>query len=158
MGELLKEMEKAKGCEHGGRKRLDGSRKAPSKVTPVIAAAGVTKKQSHGLRRTTEDKQTAVRAMLNDDEWVLLGDRTIAEKCGVTHGFVGDVRKELASNASSPAAKTKDEPKMGKDGKKRRPPKPKAARPDQLRHDPEKLPGKDKLTTKAAKKKAIGKK
>ena len=35
---------KAKGCEHGGRSRIDGSRVEPSNPTPTYAELGVTKK------------------------------------------------------------------------------------------------------------------
>jgi N6-adenosine-specific RNA methylase IME4 len=44
LGELLKALPKAKGCEHGGRSRIDGSRVEPSNPTPTYADLGVTKK------------------------------------------------------------------------------------------------------------------
>jgi hypothetical protein len=46
MGALLRDTEKAKGGDHGGRPKIDGSRKEPSNETPTLAEIGVTKKQS----------------------------------------------------------------------------------------------------------------
>lgn len=78
---------------------------------------------AHGLPRTRADKRNAVTALLNDDQWVKWSDGKIAEQAAVTQQFVSTIRKELTIIVSSPAAKTKDEPKVGKDGKARRPPK-----------------------------------
>ena len=44
LGELLEALPKAKGGEHGGRSRIDGSRLEPSNPTPTYAELGVTKK------------------------------------------------------------------------------------------------------------------
>ena len=44
LGELLETLPKAKGGEHGGRSRIDGSRVEPSNPTPTYADLGVTKK------------------------------------------------------------------------------------------------------------------
>jgi len=44
LGELLESLPKAKGGEHGGRSRIDGSRLEPSNPTPTYADLGVTKK------------------------------------------------------------------------------------------------------------------
>jgi hypothetical protein len=46
MGAFLKEMPKAKGCEHGGRASIDGSRAEPSNSPATLAEIGITKKQS----------------------------------------------------------------------------------------------------------------
>lgn len=81
--------------------------------------------QVHGLRRTNADKRKLVTMALNDGELVQWSDNRIAEHIGVTHPFVSGIRKELVTVTSSPAAKTADKPKVGKDGKKRRPKPPK---------------------------------
>ena len=44
-GELLKETERAKGSDHGGRKSFDGSRKESSNAPPTLSDLGVSKKQ-----------------------------------------------------------------------------------------------------------------
>lgn len=75
-----------------------------------------------GLRRTNADKRRVVMQALGDDELVKWSDHRIAEYVGVGNSFVGNIRKELSTVDSSPAAKTKDEPKIGKDGKARKAP------------------------------------
>ena len=52
---------------------------------------------SHGLQRTNEDKQRAVKVLLNDPEWSKWSDREIARQCQVGHQMVGRLRA-----ASSP--------------------------------------------------------
>jgi hypothetical protein len=46
MGEFLQTAPKASGGEHGGRSRIDGSRKEPSIPTPTLASLGIDKKES----------------------------------------------------------------------------------------------------------------
>lgn len=87
----------------------------------ILFAVGANAK--HGLKRTNADKRNAVFAILNDPEWVLWSDGKAAEKAGVSQNFVTEVREQLKSDLSSPAAKTKDQPRIGRDGRKRQPPK-----------------------------------
>ncbi len=47
---------------------------------------------SHGLRRTNEDKRRAVLRLLNDPEWSVWGDREIARACRVGHPLVASLR------------------------------------------------------------------
>lgn len=47
---------------------------------------------SHGLRRTNEDKRSAVRTLLADKEWSKLSDREIAAHLCVAHSFVAAIR------------------------------------------------------------------
>ena len=51
----------------------------------------------HGLRRTNEDKRHSVMTMLNDPEWSQWSDRTIADKCGVSHPFVAAIREKVVT-------------------------------------------------------------
>jgi len=46
-------------------------------------------------RRTNEDKQKAVTALLTDEEWLAKGSRWIAEKCLVTHRYVNKLKESL---------------------------------------------------------------
>lgn len=85
----------------------------------ILFACGAN--QAHGLRRSNADKRNSVEALLNDESWVLWSDNRIADTCGVSQNFVSEVRKQLTSDVSSPAAKTAAAPKEGRDGKKRRP-------------------------------------
>lgn len=61
----------------------------------VLKAIGANK--AHGIRRSNEDKNKAVRALLVDPEWSLMSNRELAEITGVSHTFVSNVRKELAA-------------------------------------------------------------
>lgn len=49
--------------------------------------------QTHGLQRTRADKRKAVATLLQDEEWRQWSNSEIARRCGVTHTFVGDVRR-----------------------------------------------------------------
>jgi hypothetical protein len=50
--------------------------------------------QGHGLRRSVDDKRSAVLALLDDLEWAQWSDHELARQCGVSHPFVGKVRAE----------------------------------------------------------------
>jgi len=51
--------------------------------------------QAHGLRRTTEDKQRAVKAALAHPKGAGMSDRDIARHVGVGHSMVSELRAEL---------------------------------------------------------------
>lgn len=53
---------------------------------------------AHGLRRSNADKRRAVERLLRDDVWAKWSDREVAQRCAVTHPFVGKVRSELSGN------------------------------------------------------------
>lgn len=59
----------------------------------VLYAVGAN--ASHGLPRTGADKRRAVETLLRDEEWSKWSNREVARQCGVSKGFVGDVREEL---------------------------------------------------------------
>lgn len=92
----------------------------------ILFACGAN--SDHGLKRTNADKRRAVETLLNDEEWVKWSDGKIAEAAGVSQNFVSDIRHQLKSDLSSPAAKAADQPRVGKDGKERKAPAPKADR------------------------------
>lgn len=64
----------------------------------ILYAAGAN--TNHGLRRSAQDKQVAIRTMLLDAEWAARSDNWIASVCKVSHHTVGAARKELAQNSS----------------------------------------------------------
>lgn len=82
----------------------------------ILFAVGAN--QGHGLRRSHKDKRKAVKILLDDPEWVNFSDRKIAELVGVHHDFVGTVRAQVAVDDTTLAAQTKDQPRIGKDGKR----------------------------------------
>ena len=53
---------------------------------------------AHGLRRTNQDKQRSVELALK--HWNGWSDQVIADKCGVSRDFVGDIRRESQSHHS----------------------------------------------------------
>src|SRR5262245_22659396 len=65
----------------------------------VLHACGAN--ESHGLRRSNEDKRKAVRTLLEDEEWSRWSDREIARACATTHPFVAKMRAALTGNVSS---------------------------------------------------------
>lgn len=73
---------------------------------------------THGLRRSNSDKRRAVEMLLRDEQWSKWSDRQIADQCGVSGPFVGDVRRAMTP-AQVQTVSTCDEPKTrtGRDGK-----------------------------------------
>lgn len=70
----------------------------------------------HGLHRTNEDKRKAVLAALSHRNGAGKSDRAIAQHVGVSHNFVGSIRKQLSSDDSCEEPETR----VGRDGVERR--------------------------------------
>lgn len=66
---------------------------------------------SHGLQRTTADKERAVRVLLEDEEWSRWSDRKIAAACKVTHPFVAKLRRGATRAAKGPDSEPPPESK-----------------------------------------------
>lgn len=69
--------------------------------------------QTHGLRRSIEDKQRAVKAALLHPQGASKSDRQIAEHVGVSTPTVSKIRKELAPTVKVLQSDTR----TGKDGR-----------------------------------------
>jgi hypothetical protein len=69
---------------------------------------------THGARRTRQDKTNAVRKALADPEVRQMSDREIGRMCGVDHKTVGKMR------AQDEAGALFDTARVGRDGKTRR--------------------------------------
>lgn len=54
----------------------------------------------HGLQRTRADKRNQVELLLKDSEWQTMSDRAIADHCGVSAPFVGNIRRELIESGT----------------------------------------------------------
>ncbi len=54
----------------------------------------------HGLQRSRADKRNQVELLLCDLEWQIMSDRAIAEHCGVSAPFVGNIRHELVKSGT----------------------------------------------------------
>lgn len=72
--------------------------RAGTRREAVLFACGAN--ETHGLRRTNEDKRRAVLLLLEDAEWSQWSDREIANRARVTHPFVAKLRG-LTGNVSS---------------------------------------------------------
>lgn len=68
--------------------------------------------RTHGLRRTNADKRAAVVRALSHPKGQGMSDRAIAEHCGVSHNFVGEVRRSLSLDDSGTPAE-----RVGRDGR-----------------------------------------
>jgi ParB-like chromosome segregation protein Spo0J len=69
--------------------------------------------QAHELRRSNADKRKAVEVALRSPKAQALSDRAIAEHCGVSNTFVGEVRRTLQLSSVDSC------PRRGRDGKVR---------------------------------------
>jgi hypothetical protein len=76
-----------------GRDYIVADVRQGTKRDAVLYAVGANAR--HGLRRTDADKRRAVETLLRDDVWSKWSNREVARQCGVSKGFVGDVRAEL---------------------------------------------------------------
>ena len=71
----------------------------------------------HGLHRTQEDKERAVKLAL--ERQPAFSDRAIADHCGVSHPYVAKIRDELHGSSESSSTRTRS------DGRKFKAPVPK---------------------------------
>jgi hypothetical protein len=78
----------------------------------------------HGLRRTNNDKRRAVDVLLRDEEWSTWSDRAIAQKCGVSHQLVANLRQDMqlqhknqVSTVDTCSKPSKLNQRVGQDGK-----------------------------------------
>ncbi len=94
-----------------GFHRIEGARLAGLETVPADVHTGTQRdahlyaigaNQTHGLRRSIEDKRQAVRALLDDPEWSNWSDREIAKRCGVSHPFVSKLRAPEGGNVTTP--------------------------------------------------------
>jgi hypothetical protein len=84
-----------------GFHRYHAARAAGRRSFPVEVRQGTRREavlhsvgsnDTHGLRRTNEDKRRAVTTLLSDAEWSRWSDRAIAKRCAVSHEFVRQIR------------------------------------------------------------------
>lgn len=69
----------------------------------TLHAAGAN--TSHGLRRSSADKRSAITILLRDPVWTKWSDRKIGEACGADHKTVAAVRRELSGEFPQKSAK-----------------------------------------------------
>jgi len=62
--------------------------------------------ETHGLRRSNEDKERAIKTVLADEEWRKWSDSEIARRCKVNHTTVKKYRDELYPAKSQDSTRT----------------------------------------------------
>jgi hypothetical protein len=77
-----------------------------TKREAILVAAGAN--DTHGLRRSVEDKRHVVLRFLNDPTWVKRADRWIARTCKVSADLVGDMRRWHLSAATDSQPMTRE--------------------------------------------------
>lgn len=84
--------------ERLGRAGISCDVRAGTRRDAVLFACGAN--ETHGLRRTNEDKRRAVFMLLDDEEWRNWSDSEIARRARVSHTFVAKLRP-VTCNVSS---------------------------------------------------------
>jgi hypothetical protein len=73
-----------------GMKAILAEIRQGSRRDAILHSVGAN--ETHGLRRTNEDKRRAVQTLLDDQEWSKWSDREIARQCQVSQPFVSKLR------------------------------------------------------------------
>lgn len=81
-----------------GRDRIDAEVFEGDHSLALKMAIGAN--QTHGLRRSNEDKQRAVQMALDDFELAIASDRELADLCGVSPPLVASIRARLGKPKS----------------------------------------------------------
>jgi hypothetical protein len=102
--------------DRAGLKRINAVISQGTLREAVLYSLGAN--QTHGLRRSNEDKRRAVERMFGDDEWRNWSDAKIAEHIGVSQTFVRDLRPKIAPT-SHKLSSDESERRLGRDGKMR---------------------------------------
>jgi len=93
------------GAKQAGKETIHEEVTPGSQRDAVLFSLGANAK--HGLRRSNADKRKAVQILLADVEWAKWSSNEIAKRCAVSHTFVDEFRRSLATVASEkPAERT----------------------------------------------------
>lgn len=99
------------GADHAELTELPCEIREGSREDARWAAAAAN--QTHGHRRSNADKEKAVRAALRHPKAAEMSDSAVAEHVGVSHPFVGKIRKELTATCND----YKSDTRTGRDGR-----------------------------------------
>jgi hypothetical protein len=94
-----------------GAKEIEADVNAGTKRDAILLSLSANAK--HGLRRSNADKRKAVMTMLDDDEWRIESDNSIARFCAVTQPFVSKLRKEGVITVITPEKKSPENQEVG---------------------------------------------
>lgn len=100
-----------------GKSQIPANIRQGTQQDALLYAAGAN--DTHGLRRSPEDKRECVRMILAVPEWASRSDNWIAGACKVSQPFVGKVRASLTYNVISQPDQPPPEPetRTGRDGR-----------------------------------------
>jgi hypothetical protein len=88
-----------------GREKVAADIRQGTRRDAILHSVGAN--ETHGLRRTRDDKRRAVLTLLNDAEWGKWTDREIGRACQVHHETVGKLRSVTGETASERTYTTK---------------------------------------------------
>jgi hypothetical protein len=96
-------------AKRAGKEKINATVKKGTVRDAILYACGAN--DSHGKRRTYDDRRNAVATLLDDTEWSGKADRWIADQCRVSNHLVGEMRKERTemSGGSSPTQHEQDD-------------------------------------------------
>jgi hypothetical protein len=76
-----------------GRTEIAADVRGGTRRDAILYAVGSN--TAHGLKRSNRDKRNAVMILLKDPEWSQWTDVRIADQCGVSSMFVGNLRRSI---------------------------------------------------------------
>jgi hypothetical protein len=79
-----------------GNKKVSADVRSGTRREAVLHSVGAN--AVHGYRRKSDDKRRSVIRLLSDAEWSQWSNRHIARQCGVSEGFVRQVKSELSAH------------------------------------------------------------
>lgn len=98
--------------------RKEGRKKIPVRIhkgtlsEAQLFAVGAN--ESHGLRRTAEDKHEAVKILLSNPDWYRRSDKWAADTCHVSNHLVAKIRAEMPAPSVLEKSNTADEETLDK--------------------------------------------
>jgi hypothetical protein len=87
---------RTKAAELAGRDEVEVAVRPGSRADAVLFALRAN--ESHGVRRTRQDRRHSVEMLLRDPDWSQWSDREIGRRCGVDHKTVATVRAHLGNS------------------------------------------------------------
>ena len=103
IGDGYHRIEAAKAANH---KVIEAKIRRGGLVAALEYAAGANDK--HGLRRTREDKQNAIRVLLTNPDFNIKSDRELGRIVHVDHHTVGSLREKLETSGEIPQIKERE--------------------------------------------------
>jgi hypothetical protein len=94
-----------------GREKVAADVRQGTRRDAILHSVGAN--ETHGLRRTRDDKRRAVLTLLNDQEWSKWSDGEIAKRCAVSREYVNRLRPKDTCDQVTGMERTFVHPKTG---------------------------------------------